>query len=196
MDFTQFIAFSSRCYEVEAEELPDFTALTSVKLRQKMDLRKISRQGMTAKAQYVEALTNHLLGLRHELQVRDPQWRGRLMLESSVKAEPDRIYFLELPGEIRNMIYELASFGDSQDKKTREWSFISRSGSFVCICSDPSNTQDQDNTPPSESAPRAGTTSTLCILAAMNKQIHLEVQTYFFANIRSTKTITSDSALS
>jgi hypothetical protein len=73
MDLTQFIASSSRCYEVEAEELPDFTALTSVKLRKEMDLRKISRHGMIAKAQYVEALTNHLLGLRHELQVRDPQ---------------------------------------------------------------------------------------------------------------------------
>jgi hypothetical protein len=118
------------------------------------------------------------------------------MLESTVNAEPGRISFLDLPGEIRSMIYKLALFGDSQEKKPREWSFISRSGSFVRICSDHRNTQDQDNTPPSEPAPQAGTTSTLYILAAMNKQIHREIQTYFFANIRSTKTIASDSALS
>jgi hypothetical protein len=173
--------------------------MTSVKLRKEMAPRKISRQGMTAKAQYVEALTSHRFGLRHEIQVirvRDPKSRGKLMLESTVKAEPRRISFLDLPGEIRNMIYELALFGDWQDKKTRKWSFVSRSGSFVPICSDPRNTEDQREALPSDPVPRAGTILKLYILAAMSKQIHQALQTYFFANITSTKTLSSNSPTS
>jgi hypothetical protein len=59
--------YLSRC-RAEADELPDFTALTCGKLQKEMDLRKIPRQVLTKKAQYVAAPTNHLVELRHQVE--------------------------------------------------------------------------------------------------------------------------------
>jgi hypothetical protein len=42
------------------------------------------------------------------------------MLAIAVQEEPGRKSFLDIPGEIRDMIYELALFGNSEDKSLKK----------------------------------------------------------------------------
>jgi hypothetical protein len=190
MDLIQFCASDARCAELEADESPNFGALTLFDLQREMIARKISCQGLNTKAQRVVALNDHFMRMQQELDARAPKRRCGQMLESKVQEQSGRKSFLHLPGEIRNVVYDLALFGDTQDEETRKWSFCSQAQKFKPTCSaNRRDFEDATATFPPHPIPQAGTLSILAILTAMNKQLHQEVQTYFYSKITSDKTI-------
>ena len=115
MDYVDYIKSRERFAALKANRVPDFESMKNVDLQKAMKVQRLGRIGN--KAYMVDKLEDHFREMRgqHQKQLWDQaqsfiRERPELMLTSKVKSEPFRKSFVDLPQEIRDMIYELVLF--------------------------------------------------------------------------------------
>jgi hypothetical protein len=115
MNLLGFITSKARRAEDESETMPDFAFTSLVKLQKKAKERMIDIRG--PKLVIAQALERQLRTFRSgnaKWLFSQAYWalcaRPRDMFQSKVQHDPSRPSFLDLPGDIRNMIYDLAFF--------------------------------------------------------------------------------------
>jgi hypothetical protein len=111
-----------RRLELESGEFPNYALKTMDELKDEMRQRGLELRGRRKIAHFVKALTDQdsddIIRYREWKQdiesYKELQKRPYGMLASAYKSDDTRKTFLDLPGELRNMVYEYALFWPDQ----------------------------------------------------------------------------------
>jgi hypothetical protein len=163
----------ARCAELEADQPPDYFRRTCAQLREEHEKQRIDHKDLRLKVELVASL-----GISYARdKVKFQTWqqiraalvdRREHMFISNYTAEPERKSFLELPPEIRNMIYRY-TFTPIPSGPTVWGITYSREVDSLCT---------SILSPGSHKLPIL---SALGVLSAMNKQIRSEARGVFWA---------------
>ena len=190
----KFVATKSGREELEQASPPDYDSMNRAQLRIRLTLRGEKLVGPNERRNYASQLRKLWVswkGTYEEMKTAERKERFQrerkalyarsgAMSAGTFKAEPGRKSFLDLPGEIRNMVYDLALFGSSEDEyaSAGDWTITYNGKRFH---------------PPRSPAYLEGaslgelkydrTVSTVMMLAALDKQIRQEARTYFWSRI-------------
>ena len=189
MGYRCYIASPARLASLKANNMPDFASMKYVILRKEMKLRGMFDYGK--KLHMIARLEGHFRWMRAEhergsatYQVRRLRERAKLMLTSKFKAESSRVSFTDLPGEMRNMIYDLALFdpfsGKSSEVEMEDSGDYAEAGNWVI----PVSIVFFFSGDPVAHLPELRTLSVLNVIAALNKQLRQEVHTFFWSRIK------------
>jgi hypothetical protein len=191
MNLEGFIASKARRAELESETMPDLPSMTLAKLQKTAKERMINIRG--PKQANVQALERQLHTMRSDyskfsFQVAYGALRARptAMFQSKVQHDPSRPSFLDLPGEIRNMIYAFASFESPQGDYAEAGNWALSTTKTLDGRFPPVRSQAYKAKSALGELRQDRTLAVLKTLGAMNKQIRQEVQTFFWANIKVT----------
>lgn len=190
MDYSDYIASETRLVQLEANDMKDFAAMIYADLRKEMKSCGMSQGGK--KQDMINVLGYQFREMRME-HMRRPfrqakthlRERPGAMLTREFIRDPSRISFTDLPGEIRNMIYDLTLFESPEGdfEQLRKWEittdgdcfFLVRSGAYHLAVDLAELRSDR-------------TLSVLHVIGALDKQIRKEIQTFFWAQIHATVT--------
>ena len=188
MSYSNYIASETRLARLEVDDMPNYAAMSYSELREEMKSRGMFQGG--EKQRMINMLERQFREMHMEhtrRPVRQAKRRLRehpeMMLTSEFKRDPSRISFTDLPGEIRNMIYDLALFeplsGDFAQAGNWEMTassgrlFLSRYRTYHLELDLGELRYDR-------------TISALHVVGALDKQIRKEVQTFFWAQTHIT----------
>ncbi|KAH6862780.1 hypothetical protein B0T12DRAFT_497669 [Alternaria alternata] len=201
MDYVDYIKSRERLAALEVNHMPDFWSMKNVDLQKAMKVLKLVGNGN--KAFMVDKLEHHSRKMRwrHQKQLWDQaqsfiRERPELMLTSKVKSEPSRKCFMDLPPEIRDMIYELALFdppyitpnsvtGRGAGDDHHSAGVLKITGKITGDAGRFSPVRSWDYTLMHLAELRVDRTiSVLHVVGALNKQIRQEVQGFFWSHTR------------
>lgn len=201
MDYVDYIKSRERLAALEVNHMPDFWSMKNVDLQKAMKVLKLVGNGN--KAFMVDKLEHHSRKMRwrHQKQLWDQaqsfiRERPELMLTSKVKSEPSRKCFMDLPPEIRDMIYELALFdppyitpnsvtGRGAGDDHHSAGVLKITGKITGDAGRFSPVRSWDYTLMHLAELRVDhTISVLHVVGALNKQIRQEVQGFFWSHTR------------
>ena len=138
MDYVDYIKSRERLAALEVNHMPDFWSMKNVDLQKAMKVLKLVGNGN--KAFMVDKLEHHSRKMRwrHQKQLWDQaqsfiRERPELMLTSKVKSEPSRKCFMDLPPEIRDMIYHEMWEVSGRRQHVFETEDGSALGHFPCV---------------------------------------------------------------
>jgi hypothetical protein len=129
MSYDHYIRSSRRLGRIEANDMSDFPSMKSTELQKEMKLCKMPSTG--TKLHMIARLEEQFGRMREEYERREKERRllsiedrrlrehPELMLTSELKEESSGISFMDLPGEIRNLIYDLALFASRSKPSSR-----------------------------------------------------------------------------
>ena len=182
-------------HKLESGKLINYNSMTDDELKKEMRERGIRPHGRVKKADLVNALTasdrttrknyQHWKSLielpsnpsPYELVKRSPRFkalmkdRRDLMFASAYREDPDRLTFLDLPGELRNSIYEYVLFGQDLGSHGQTFVINDATGKLWLSRGKSAQVKYQDEM----------SICTLIMFGAMNNQIRSEVRALFWA---------------
>jgi len=191
MSYSDYIASETRLARLEADDMPNYAAMSYAELREEMKSRGMFKGGK--KQRMISVLEDQFRSMRTEHRKNpfrqaeiDLRERPEIMLTSDFKSDPSRISFMDLPGEIRNMIYDLALFepAESDFEHAGDWQINAVGDTFFLPRSEAYWSELDLTTLRGDR-----TLSVLHVLGALDKQIRKEVQTFFWAHVHVTITV-------
>ncbi|KAI4635113.1 uncharacterized protein J4E87_000062 [Alternaria ethzedia] len=191
MSYSDYIASGTRLARLEADDMPNYAAMSYAELREEMKSRGMFKGGK--KQRMISVLEDQFRYMRTEHRKNpfrqaeiDLRERPEMMLTSDFKSDPSRISFMDLPGEIRNMIYDLALFepAESDFEQAGDWQINAVGDTFFLPRSEAYWSELDLTTLRGDR-----TLSVLHVLGALDKQIRKEVQTFFWAHVHVTITV-------
>jgi hypothetical protein len=127
MSYQEYIVSKTRLARLEAHDQPYFASMNDTDLQKEMTLRRIPLVG--TRSHMIHELEQHYQTMYSEYMKRLLQQDKRmhrdrleLMLTSSFERDPSRFSFMDLTGEIRNIIYVSLSL------KVQQMTFIVTTG--------------------------------------------------------------------
>jgi hypothetical protein len=203
MNIREFMTSKARCAELESNTLPDFSAMTLVKLRKMVKERGIdvlgSKISPTQKEDFVDALERcsrimhpNYAKTQFGRTLRELRARPALMSQSKFQHNSSRTSFLDLPGEVRNIIYELALFESPEGEyaEAGKWTLSTKDARDDRF--PPVHSRAYEDRLALEELQQDRTLSVLKTLGAMNKQMRQEVQSFFFSKLHVTLDMDGD----
>jgi hypothetical protein len=199
----KFIARKAGREELEQDRPPDFHNLTIAQLRMRLTIRGCPIAGIPT-SEYADRLRILWVSWKAEFDaIKDDErkedfrqarkalyLRTRQMFASSYKADPARKSFLDLPGEIRNMVYRYVLFENPAGEyaSTENWTITLDRETHQLR---PNQSSAYLNCSSVEELRYDRTVSTKGMLAALNKQLRHEIRTFFWSQVK----VTTEAAL-
>ncbi|KAI4713536.1 hypothetical protein J4E89_000982 [Alternaria sp. Ai002NY15] len=184
MSYSNYIASKTRLARLEADDMQNYAAMSYAELREEMKSLGMFQGGKKQRMVTVLERQFREMRMEHTSQAkRRLREHPEMMLASEFKRDPSVISFTDLPGEVRNMIYDLALFeppsgdfaqaGNWEMTANSDHIFLSRSRTYSLELDLAELRCDR-------------TISALHVVGALDKQIRKEVQTFFWAQIHIT----------